>query len=169
MTGDTFYERLRDMWDDNSFLWLLDLGLEGTLDKLCMVFFSGLLLTRSIRRYRFDNEPWEENPFFGMSIEALDARVEFPSSEVNNQRGRMSWILHPLTGRRQDVTVADIYAAVDADYKPDGKPSEIRVVNKDEIWLYYRPRDKPEIDIGRHVIRRIDGKWQFFGAVTATE
>jgi len=64
----------------------------------------------------------------------------------------------PVSGRRHDVTMADIRAAIDADYRPHGTPSEIRVVSKDEIWLYYSPRD---IDIGHHVIKRTGGKWRY--------
>jgi hypothetical protein len=75
----------------------------------------------------------------------------------------------PVTGRPHDVTMADIRAAIDADYSPHGTPSEIRVANKDEIWLYYNPRDKPEIDIGHHVIRRIGGKWHYYNEVLITD
>ena len=68
-----------------------------------------------------------------------------------------------------DVTMADIHAAIDADYRPHGTPSEIRVVNKDEIWLYYNPPDRRDIDIGHHVIKRIGGKWRYYTEVLITE
>ena len=75
----------------------------------------------------------------------------------------------PVSGRRHDVTMADIHAAIDADYRPHGTPSEIRVVNKDEIWLYYNPPDRRDIDIGHHVIKRIGGKWRYYTEVLITE
>jgi hypothetical protein len=67
-----------------------------------------------------------------------------------------------VLGRQHDVTMADIRAAIDADYKPHGTPSEIRVVNKDEIWLYYNPRDKPQIDIGHRSLNAL----QVNGSIT---
>lgn len=77
----------------------------------------------------------------------------------------------PVSGKRHDVTMADISAAVGADYRPHRTPSEIRVANKDEIWLYYNRREvgEQEIDIGHHVIRRINGKWRYETEVVITD
>jgi hypothetical protein len=39
----------------------------------CVVVFSGAVVTRFIKRYRFDEGVWEDNPYFGCSAEEIDA------------------------------------------------------------------------------------------------
>jgi hypothetical protein len=72
----------------------------------------------------------------------------------------------PVYGRKSDVTLADIRAAIAADYLPNAHPSSIRVANKDEINLYY---GSPDIDTGHHVIRRINGKWRYYTETIVTD
>ena len=39
---------------------------------LCVVVFSGALLTRVVKRYRFDDGQWEANPWFGCAESTVD-------------------------------------------------------------------------------------------------
>jgi hypothetical protein len=76
-----------------------------------------------------------------------------------------------ISGRRQDVTEADIRAAVAADlamsqFIHGKKLREIEVVSRDEIRLYWghSKREYP----GHDVVKRVRGKWQFDGTIVVT-
>ena len=63
---------------------------------LCVVIFSGVLLTRVIKRYRFDGGHWEVNPWFGCAEGAVyELWGEF-GPDYQAMQGRVSYI------RRQD-------------------------------------------------------------------
>ena len=68
----------------------------------------------------------------------------------------------PVTGRRHDVSLTDIHAALAADKAPwdrgPHKTYEIEVVSADEMHLYRTPRDDYEVyDIMKHN----KGHWAF--------
>jgi hypothetical protein len=74
----------------------------------------------------------------------------------------------PVTGRVHDVSIADIHAAIAADIiHPRAQPLEIHVINRDEIDLYYIPRNGNE-EVGHVIIKRVGGTWRYAGGVLVT-
>ena len=67
-----------------------------------------------------------------------------------------------MTGRRHDVSLADIHAALAADKTPwdrgPHKTYEIEVVSADEMHLYRTPRDDYEV---YDIMKRNKGHWEF--------
>jgi len=74
----------------------------------------------------------------------------------------------PVTGRSLDVTHSDIQAALAADMKPRVKPTEIEVISRDEINLYFTRRFSSS-PADHHVIKRKDGRWRYYTDVLITE
>ena len=75
-----------------------------------------------------------------------------------------------ISGRRQDVSEADIHAAIAADRAtpraiPGQKLREIEVVGPDEIHLYWEfsKREHP----GYNILKRIHGQWRLEATVVA--
>src|SRR5690349_2523146 len=71
------------------------------------------------------------------------------------------------SGRVRDVSTKDIRAAIAADIRAHpnfstAKPSHIEVISGNEIHLYWPPRN---VYGGSDIIKRIRGKWQFYGQV----
>lgn len=62
-------------------------------DRMCSAVFSGSLLTRSIKRYRFDDGPWEVNPYHGWSEEALDKKLTYNGDFLQQVKDRVSYIV----------------------------------------------------------------------------
>jgi hypothetical protein len=73
----------------------------------------------------------------------------------------------PVTGRAHDVSTADVRAAIAADIPRGGQPFEIDVINKNEIHLYYVPRQGNE-SATHHIIKRVNGRWEYAGGVLVT-
>ena len=67
-----------------------------------------------------------------------------------------------VTGRRHDVSLADIHAALAADKAPwdrgPHKTHEIEVVSADEMHLYRTPRDDYKV---YDIMKRNKGHWEF--------
>ena len=75
------------------------------------------------------------------------------------------------SGRVGDVSAEDIRAAIAVDRKEQsytwqGKLTEIEVVNRNEIHLFwnYTRRDYP----GHHIVKRIHGVWRSAGRIVVT-
>ncbi len=81
-----------------------------------------------------------------------------------------------VSGRANDVSVADIRAAIAADSpaverearfrnitlpSQGGKPSHVKVVSKNEIHLYWG-------GVTHHIVKRVQGKWKFYGGIIVT-
>jgi hypothetical protein len=63
---------------------------------LCIIIFSGALLTRVVKRYRFDGGQWEVNPWFGSAEGAVHELWGEFGPDYQATQGRVSYI------RRQD-------------------------------------------------------------------
>jgi hypothetical protein len=91
-------ERLRNLqwWDDVA----EDLEKKAVLESMqnreggqCIVIFSGALLTRAVKRYRIDDEPWEVNPWFGCDQNTIEALWgEFGPDFQAEQSPRVSYV-----------------------------------------------------------------------------
>ena len=68
----------------------------------------------------------------------------------------------PVTGRRHDVSLADIHAALAADKAPwdrgPHKTYEIEVIGANELHLYRTRRDDNQM---YDIMKRIKGQWEF--------
>jgi hypothetical protein len=73
----------------------------------------------------------------------------------------------PVTGRAHAVSIADVRAAIAADIPRGAQPLEIHVINRNEIHLYYVPREGNE-SATHHIIQRINGRWKYARGVLVT-
>lgn len=73
----------------------------------------------------------------------------------------------PVQGAVDKVSPADLHAAVAAvqSFRHEQKIYSIRVVNADEIWLYYTPLR----DGSYWIARRTGGKWTEDGGMVVVE
>ncbi len=74
------------------------------------------------------------------------------------------------SGRVREVSTEDIRAAVAADIRAHptlsaSKPSHVEVISVDEIHLYWPPRN---VYGGSDIVKRVRGRWQFYGQVIVT-
>jgi hypothetical protein len=87
--------RQSDYWDDV----MEDMVKGDVIEKMqrqtnrqCVVVLSGSLLTRLVKRYRYDDGPWEDNPLFGKSAEEIDALWAEFGPDFQASQGRVSYI-----------------------------------------------------------------------------
>jgi hypothetical protein len=74
------------------------------------------------------------------------------------------------SGRVKDVTTEDIRAAIAADIRAHPAlstvgPQHIEVINENEIHLYWHERN---VYGGSDVIKRVRGKWKYYGQIIVT-
>jgi hypothetical protein len=61
-------------------------------NRQCVVVLSGSLLTRLVKRYRYDEAAWEDNPLFGRSAEEVDALWGEFGLDFQASQGRVGYI-----------------------------------------------------------------------------
>jgi len=76
-----------------------------------------------------------------------------------------------ISGRTDQVSTADIRAAIDADVQAHhgdrtGTPSQVEVAGPNEVHLYWYGLKWQYA--GHHIVRRERGKWQCVGRVIVT-
>lgn len=91
--GEQFYESTSGYWDADMFLY--EFGMMWRLvTNVCFVVFSGAKLLASIKRYRWPDEQWQTNPFYGVSEEVLDKYFKY-GSDYQAERDQYSYIKYP--------------------------------------------------------------------------
>jgi hypothetical protein len=83
---------MNDMFGDDPFYWALE-RMKFRISGMVLVVFSGSRLIRSIRKYRFGNGEWEENPFYNWSEAELDLKFQY-NAAYQATRGRFSYLPH---------------------------------------------------------------------------
>ena len=66
--------------------------MQKRVDRMCLIVFSGSVLTRSIRRCRFDDGPWEDNPYLSRSEEEIDKLWGDYNSDYQATQGRVTYM-----------------------------------------------------------------------------
>jgi hypothetical protein len=61
-------------------------------NRQCVVVLSGSLLTRLVKRYRYDDGPWETNPLFGASAEEIDKLWGQFGPDFQATQGRVAYL-----------------------------------------------------------------------------
>jgi hypothetical protein len=61
-------------------------------NRQCVVVLSGSLLTRLVKRYRYDEAAWEDNPLFGKSAKEIDALWGEFGPDFQASQGRVSYV-----------------------------------------------------------------------------
>lgn len=61
-------------------------------NRQCVVVLSGSLLTRLVKRYRYDEGAWEDNPLFSRSAEEIDTLWGEFGPDFQASQGRVAYI-----------------------------------------------------------------------------
>lgn len=79
----TYFKSITQSWDADQFLWEFEM-FERLITNVCVVYFSGSAVLTSIKSFRWNNEPIQENQFFGMSGDEVNRVFEYgPTYQVD--------------------------------------------------------------------------------------
>ncbi|MFT3824384.1 MAG: hypothetical protein QM731_10710 [Chitinophagaceae bacterium] len=82
-------------WDDVMEEYTKTLILEEMQQRpsrMCLVFFSGSVVTRSIEQYRYNSEPWQQNTYYNYDETELDKLWGDFNSDFQAQQGRVIYL-----------------------------------------------------------------------------
>lgn len=90
-----------DVMEDITKEYIIQQMREDT-DGICLVIFSGSLVTRAIRRYRYDNSRWEENYYYKYDENELDKLWGNFDKDYQDTQGRVAYILKDGSSQEKD-------------------------------------------------------------------